>query len=631
MSIVAERKEKLYVSDNAQLMAEWDWEKNHEFGLDPQKLTFCSGRVAWWKCLNGHKWESRIADRNKGKGCPYCSGRYAISGVNDLATINPTIAEEWNYKMNDRLTPENVLPNSHKKVWWICEKGHEYQAFISDRNKGSGCPYCSGRLAIKGENDLLTINPSLASEWNHERNGNFTPKNILPNSNKKVWWRCKNGHEWQAVVSSRNKGAGCPYCAGQLPIAGYNDLQTSNPFISKEWNYAKNNGLTPADVMPNSNISVWWICKKGHEWQATIYHRNNGQGCPACNSESHTSFPEYAIVYYLTKYNCDVVHLYKDKGYELDIYIPSKKTAIEYDGYFWHKNKDRKDLLKNHKCLKDGITLYRIREGLPPLNDTSIDFVVQERQDDLSFIIQKMLSEILEIAIDVDLVRDYIDIQNLREFTEKHNSLSAARPDLAKEWNYKKNEKLKPEHCTYNSGKRVWWRCSNGHEWQDTIAHRSAGRGCPYCSGKKVLIGYNDLLTVNPAISKEWHFERNADLKPNQVTANSGKKVWWECCYGHEWQATIDHRSRGQGCPYCSGRYAVSGVNDLATINPLLANEWNYARNGELTPSNVLPNSGKKVWWKCSQGHEWQAQIQSRNRGCGCPKCAKQKRQKKDT
>ena len=631
MNIVAEKKEKQYVSDNPQLMAEWDWEKNREFGLDPQKLTFCSGRIAWWKCLNGHKWESRIADRNQGKGCPYCSGRYAISGVNDLATINPTIAKEWNYEMNNRLTPENVLPNSHKKVWWICEKGHEYQAFILDRNRGTGCPYCSGRLAIKGENDLLTINPSLASEWNHERNGNFTPKNILPNSNKKVWWRCKNGHEWQAVVCTRNKGAGCPYCAGQLPIAGYNDLQTSNPFISKEWNYAKNNGLTPTDVMPNSNISVWWICEKGHEWRATIYHRNNGQGCPACNSESHTSFPEYAIVYYLTKYNCDVVHLYKDRGYELDIYIPSKKTAIEYDGYIWHKNKDRKDLLKNQKCLKDGITLYRIREGLPPLNDTSIDFVVQERQDDLSFIIQKMLSEILEFAIDVDLVRDYIDIQNLREFTEKQNSLLAIRPDLAKEWNYAKNEKLKPEHCTSNSGKRVWWRCSNGHEWQDTIAHRNAGRGCPYCSGKKVLIGYNDLLTVNPTASKEWHFERNADLKPNQITANSGKKVWWKCRYGHEWQATIDHRSRGQGCPYCSGRYAVSGVNDLATINPLLSNEWNYAKNGELTPSNVLPNAGKKVWWKCSQGHEWQARIQSRNRGCGCPECAKQKRKKKDT
>lgn len=626
MGIVAEKK---YVSDNAQLMSEWDWEKNDELNHNPQKLTSNSSKVIWWKCSKSHNWKSRIADRNKGKGCPYCSGRLAIKGVNDLQTINPAIAREWHYKKNSGLTPENVLPNSHKKIWWICAEGHEYQAFISDRNRGTGCPYCSGRLAIKGKNDLQTTNPSLASEWNYKRNGDISPENILPNSNKKVWWQCQNGHEWQAVVYTRNKGIGCPYCAGQLSITGYNDLQTINPTIAQEWNYEKNNGLMPTNVLPNSNMIVWWICEKGHEWKTSIYHRNNGRGCPVCNSESHTSFPEYAIVYYLEKYNCDVVHLYKGNGYELDIYIPSKKIAIEYDGYIWHKNKSKKDLLKNKKCRDDGITLYRIRDGLPSLNDTSIDIVVQERQNDLSFIIKNILVEILGINIEVDIARDYIDIQNLREFTEKQNSLLVIRPNLAKEWHYKKNGKLKPEHCTSNSGKRVWWSCSKGHEWQDTISHRSTGRGCPYCSGKKVLTGYNDLLTVNPALSKEWHFEKNTDLKPEQVTANSGKKAWWKCRYGHEWQATIDHRNRGKGCPYCSGRYAVRGVNDLATINPLLTNEWNYARNGELTPSDVLPNSGKEVWWKCSQSHEWQARIQSRNRGCGCPQCARERRKKK--
>lgn len=626
MSIVAEKKEKQYVSDNAQLMAEWDWEKNDELNLNPQKLTCNSGKVVWRTCPKSHKWKSRIADRNKGRGCPYCSGRLATKGVNDLKTINPAIAREWHHERNSGVTPENVLLNSHKKVWWICEKGHEYQAFISDRNRGTGCPYCSGRLAIKGENDLQTINPSLASEWNYERNGNFIPENILPNSNKKVWWKCKNGHEWQAVVYTRNKGIGCPYCAGQLSIAGYNDLQTVNPAIAQEWNYEKNNELTPTNVLPNSNMIVWWICEKGHEWQAAIYHRNNGQGCPVCNSERHTSFPEYAIVYYLKKNNCDVVHSYKVNGYELDVYIPSKKIAIEYDGYIWHKDKTKKDLLKNQKCRKDGITLYRIRDGLSSLNDSSIDIVAQERQNDLSFIIKSILGEILGIDIDVDIARDNIDIQNLREFIEKQNSLLVIRPNLSKEWHYIKNGKLKPEHCTSNSGKRVWWRCSKGHEWQDTIAHRNAGRGCPYCSGKKVLIGYNDLLTVNPVLSKEWHLNKNADLKPGQVTANSGKKVWWKCRYGHEWQATIDHRSRGRGCPYCSGRYAVRGVNDLATINLSLANEWNYEKNGELTPSDVLPNSGKEVWWKCSQGHEWQARIQSRNSEGGCPECAKEKR-----
>ena len=124
-------------------------------------------------------------------------------------------------------------------------------------------------------------------------------------------------------------------------------MQTTNTTLANEWNYEKNNGLTPVDVMPNSGKKVWWKCKKGHEWQATITNRNKGIGCPVCNSERNTSFPEYAMVYYLKKYGLDVLHSYRGQGYELDIYIPSKKVAIEYDGHYWHKNKPEKDLEKN--------------------------------------------------------------------------------------------------------------------------------------------------------------------------------------------------------------------------------------------------------------------------------------------
>ena len=80
---------------------------------------------------------------------------------------------------------------------------------------------------------------------------------------------------------------------------------------------------------------------------------NKGVGCPTCNSERKTSFPEYAIVYYLSKYGLEVMHSYKEQGYELDIYIPAKRIAIEYDGYLWHKNKTKQDLEKNYKCAKD--------------------------------------------------------------------------------------------------------------------------------------------------------------------------------------------------------------------------------------------------------------------------------------
>ena len=480
-------------------------------------------------------------------------------------------------------------------------------------------------MAEKKEKKYVSDNAQLMAEWNWGRNTDFDPVQLTLGSNKKVWWICSQGHEWQATIYNRNNGKGCPYCSGRKVLKGYNDLRTVNPTLAKEWNYEKNGNLRPENFTANSHRKVWWKCSKGHEWQATIANRNSGNGCPVCNSERHTSFPEYAIVYYLKKYRLDVLHSYREKGYELDVYIPSKKIAIEYDGYLWHKNKTQKDLEKNKKCVKDGIKLYRIREGLPSLNDSSIDYVVQRNQEDLSKTLELLLSEIAETNVDVDLKRDAIAIENLREYTEKETSLSFSNPEIAKEWNYEKNGNLKPENFTANSNKKVWWKCSKGHEWRAVICNRHKGSGCPYCSGRKVLKGYNDLRTVNPTLAKEWHYEKNADLKPTDVTANSGQSVWWRCDKGHEWQAVIQNRTNGRGCPYCSGLYVVSNKSDLQTVNPSLASEWNYEKNNGLTPMDVTSNSHKKVWWKCVKGHEWQARIDSRNNGNGCPICRKSK------
>ncbi|MBQ3109742.1 MAG: zinc-ribbon domain-containing protein [Clostridia bacterium] len=127
--------------------------------------------------------------------------------------MNSNLAEEWNYEKNNGLTPLDVLPNSNKKVWWKCGKGHEWQALIADRNNGRGCPYCTGKKVLKGYNDLQTVNPTLAKEWNYDKNGELTPMEVAPNSGKKVWWKCSKGHEWQAIIQNRNRGRGCPICA----------------------------------------------------------------------------------------------------------------------------------------------------------------------------------------------------------------------------------------------------------------------------------------------------------------------------------------------------------------------------------------------------------------------------------
>ena len=169
----------------------------------------------------------------------------------------------------------------------------------------------------------------------------------------------------------------------------------------------------------------------------------------------------------------------------------------------------------------------------------------------MSAVIQKILYDILGINIEVNLQRDNIEIENLREYTEKENSLLFINPNLSREWNYEKNGDLKPEYVFANSIKKVWWKCNNGHEWQAKIANRNNGRNCPYCSNQKILKGLNDLSTINPNLASEWNYEKNGDLKPEDFMAGSGKKVWWKCSKGHEWQATINNRNKGRGCPYC--------------------------------------------------------------------------------
>ena len=108
-----------------------------------------------------------------------------------------------------------------------------------------------------------------------------------------------------------------------------------------------------------------------------------------------------------------------------------------------------------------------------PLNDSSIDYVIQKNQKDLPQILEKILSNIIDKTIDIDLARDAISIENLREYTEKENSLLYSNPEIAKEWNYEKNGNLKPEHFFANSSKKVWWKCQKGHEWLATMNSRN--------------------------------------------------------------------------------------------------------------------------------------------------------------
>ena len=419
-----------------------------------------------------------------------------------------------------------------------------------------------------------------------------------------------------------------------------------------EWDFEKNEaiGLFPDKISAQSQQKAWWKCKYGHSWEARISNRYHGRSCRYCNLRQKTSFPEQALFYYVKKVYPNAVNGYRPDflgGMELDIFIPDINLGIEYDGKAWHteENSDR-DLRKYTLCRENNIVLWRIKEEkikYTPLNAPanrifSIDHIQQKEK--LGLLIQHLLDELdprsnkwtrekitdIHSQVDVNLLRDEYEIREYQSVI-RNGAFKDKQPEAAKSWHPTKNKSLRPEMFSENSNVKVWWICDKGHEWKTSITVRSRGQGCPYCSGKKVLPGFNDLATTYPEIATEWDCEKNNNKTPQMFTGGSGAKAWWKCSCGHSWEAKINNRTiNHRGCPYCAHEKAITGENDIQTLYPEVAAEWHPSLNGEKRPEQFLPASNIKVWWKCSKcGYEYEASITNRvTKGTGCKNCAGQ-------
>ena len=325
-------------------------------------------------------------------------------------------------------------------------------------------------------------------------------KNEIPFEDVKqkdtVWWLGECGHTWLARLGNRLNGSKCVYCSNQKVLVGFNDLATTHPHVAAEWHPTFNGGFTAEQVTKGSERKVWWLGKNcGHEWEAVVYSRSNkSAGCPYCS---------------------------------------------------------------NQKVLAGFNDLY------------SLDF------------------------------------------------------ELAKEFSLSRNFPLTAHEVLEYSNKLFWWQCDKGHEWRTSVNKRKTGGGCVYCSNQKVLVGFNDLATTHPHVAAEWHPTLNDGLSVMEVVAGSAKKVWWvgkDC--GHVWEASVNGRAGGRGCPYCSGNKVLAGFNDLEFLFPGLVSEWHPTLNGGLLPNQVVSKSSLKVWWQCSKGHSWDAIVSNRtDKQSGCPDC----------
>ncbi len=495
-----------------------------------------------------------------------------IYGVNDLETQKPKLSNEWNYEKNG-MFPRDIYFRTTKKYWWKCSFcGKDFEDVVAKREH-PGCKEC--RIVNRGKartEKNIQKNGSLQDDqykdllldWDYVKNI-FLPKEISPNSNKKIAWTCHVcGYNWNTSPAHRVSGTGCPARANRVVYTGHNDLKTLYPELTQEW--SEKNEADASEILASTTKIYWWKCSIcGTEWQTSAHNRIAGTNCPKCIN-NNTSFGEQTVYYYVSKY-CDgeVVNRWIDPvtKKEIDVYIPNKKIGIEFDGYRFHKKKELDDDKKTTALKKSGIKLIRIREkqyngdALPELTVKPYkvySFSPKNRYQQLDHIVVDIIKDDLKLDIDSEEVDSFNDrFRILRDTNQRAKEVSflESGSEHLKFWDYEKNEPLKPENFSPQSGIQVNWICNVcGERWVRSIHAQTKTKGCPNCNKTAATKRYN-LTTEYPELIDEWCWEMNS-FEPSTLMPNSHKKCWWKCkkC-GKTYLATVAHRVNGTSCKEC--------------------------------------------------------------------------------
>jgi Probable Zinc-ribbon domain len=506
-------------------------------GWDPAKFSYGMNINVTWKCKNQHIYESIINGRAlRGSGCPYCGGKKVLVGFNDLATTHPHLVVEV-----DGWDPKLFTFGSNKKMPWKCRNGHRWEVSINSRagTKKSNCPYCSGLKTITGINDLSISHPKLAQQAD-----GWDPSKFKAGSNKKMSWKCAKGHKWESAINKRAiEEQGCPTCSNHKTFKGFNDLRTTHPNLANEAD-----GWDPTILVAGSGKKMSWKCAKGHRWDARVADRLSGNNCPYCS-------------------NTRVLSGFND--------LKSLKPTLAKEANGWNPSNflAGSTLKKSWKCKKGHTWNATIKARF----NGSGCHICENQTIKVGF-----------------------------------NDLRTTHPNLANEadgWD--------PTQVFANTRKLMNWICPSGHKFKSAGYSRVAGRGCPICSNKKLLKGFNDLATTHPLLAAEA-----VGWDPTLVTFGmGGKKLKWRCSKNHIYFSSLNNRRLSSdavgGCPYCTGKQVLIGFNDFATTHPKLSKEADGWDTQTLTAG-----SNKKMKWTCAFGHKWNATVSSRVVGRGCPSCA---------
>jgi len=439
----------------------------------------------------------RPGNHLSGRGCPTCSKRRISecnkrrkSKVKTLAS-DKKIASEFHPNLNGGEKPENFCLNSKIKIWWKCLNGHAWRSCIGDRTKSkSGCPFCANKKATPEHN--LSLFTELVKEINPTLNGNIDPTKILPRSSKKIWWLCKNGHSWKALISSRTdpiEPRGCPFCrVGKqisfLELRVFIELKKIFPNTTPK---EKSLGCECDVFIPEFNLVIeidghyWHKDREKEDIKKTETVRSNGRDIIHIREYPLNLLTKNDIVYKKREPHLNVIkNLFKgintllgtnleinsldEKEYKNNLYICYPKFSLykNYPELIKEWNVEKNGLLTPEKISKSsGIKVWwKCSKGheweAPPHN--------RVRGAGCPFCSGR--------------------------FSTMERSLLVLFPEIAKEWDFELNKDLNIENISYGSGKRVGWVCKNcGNKWFSRVSDRtrgySKGHSCPKCFKNK--------------------------------------------------------------------------------------------------------------------------------------------------
>lgn len=582
-----------------------------------------------------------------------------------LASEHPEIAAEWHSTKNGELTPDEVLSNTGKVVWWKCAHGHEWQASVSHRTRPRGCSFCSNRRVWKGYNDLASQFPDIAAEWHPTKNGDLTPDEVVATTSKKAWWRCPHGHEWQTPVVKRTvRGHGCHQCSNQAVIPGENDLISQAPDIAELFHPTLNADVDLADLAVFSNKKVWWQCDSGydHPYMRTVYNQVHAKGkCPFCCNRrilpgfndlmhnypelmSEWDFEKNAKEPYEISASSSYVAYWKcEQGHEWTASVASR-TKHDRIAVCPTCKKDRTSF--SEQCIIFYIKIHcheEIKESAKLIPDRNYEVDAYLPARDLAVEYNGTFWHKGKIASDTEK-RDLLfsqGIETIYVYEPGGEVIEGSAHHTMDDFDVENLERA----CRW-----VLERLGVSADEIDIDIERDR---LDIMRSYKTPNIVRQFACKHPELLEMWDYRKNNEQKvfPYLFTSTSEIAAWWKCpeCEG-EWERSVTRMIANSSCPHCgisaeeiyehrkymneiSVDVRQAGKTDGATLNskfslaeklPELMRYWDDRKNEPVDPMDLPYNSKGSFHWICIEGHSFEAEISemaSDSAAC-CPYCS---------